>query len=500
MAGLSFAAPAVDVERREDGAVVLRSRHALGDYPRHVGDVLRAWSERAPERAFLMERDASRAVRSVTYGEAREAVERLAAAFVQRGLDAESPVLVLSENGIDHALVAFAAMHAGVPVAPVSTAYSLASRDFAKLRAIFAIVEPGLVYASDGRRFGPALDALGVPADRVVTSDGARGTALARLLDARPGPELERRFLAQTPDTVAKILFTSGSTGEPKGVLNTQRMLCSNQRAIEVAWPFLRERPPRVVDWLPWSHTFGGNHNQYMALFHGGTLFVDDGRPTPELVGRTLENLAALAPTLYFNVPRGFAVLLPRLEADLAAAQALFGDLDVCFYAAASLPAPLWERLEALALRVRGRPVAMLSAWGSTETAPMATTVHFEIRRAGVIGLPAPGTAIKLAPVSGKLELRVAGPNVTPGYHKRPDLLAAALDEEGFFRMGDAGRLADDADPSRGLVFDGRLAEDFKLGSGTWVRVGAVRQALVAAGEPLVADAVIAGHDRDEVG
>jgi feruloyl-CoA synthase len=283
-------------------------------------------------------------------------------------------------------------------------------------------------------------------------------------------------------------------------VLNTQRMLCSNQRAIEVAWPFLRDRPPVVLDWLPWSHTFGANHNFNMVLFHGGSLFVDDGKPTPELVERTVRNLREISPTLYFNVPRGFDMLLPFLERDAALRDAFFRELDMIFYAAASLPNPLWERLEACSRAARGDLVLMLSAWGSTETSPMATTVHFRIRRAGVIGLPAPGTEIKLAPVAGKLELRVKGPNVTPGYHDRPDLTAAAFDEEGFYRTGDAGKFVDPERPEAGLAFDGRIAEDFKLVSGTWVHIGAVRTAAVAAGAPLVQDVVVAGLDRAEIG
>ncbi len=494
-------APAeVDVERRGDGTLVLTSRHALPPYPRHLGDVLLAQAERAPERDFLIERRADGSLRRVTYAAAADAMRAIGAALTARGLDEERPVLVLSENAIDHALLALGAMYAGVPIAPVSPAYSLQSLDHGRLHAIRALVTPGLVYASDGRRYARALDALGVAEADVVTSDGSRGEAFSTLLATPPSDLAGARFERQTPDAVAKILFTSGSTGEPKGVLNTQRMLSSNQAAIARVWPFLRARPPRVVDWLPWSHTFGGNHNLNMVLFHGGTLLVDEGRPTPELVDKTIANLEALPPTLYFNVPRGFDVLVPRLEADPRLAEHFFRDLDVIFYAAASLPPALWDRLAALSIRFRGERVAMLSAWGSTETAPMATTVHFFLDRAGVIGLPAPGTAIKLAPLDDKLELRVKGPNVTPGYFRRPELLAASLDDEGFFRMGDAGKLLDDARPELGIAFDGRLAEDFKLRSATWVRVGAVRQALVSACAPLVQDAVITGHDRDDVG
>jgi feruloyl-CoA synthase len=497
----ALAPPNVVAARRPDGSLVLESGHPLGDYPRHVGDRLRHWSEAAPDRVFLAER-AGEAWRRVGYREARRTVERLAQGLVDRGASADRPLLILSDNGVDHALLTLAAMHAGVPAAPASPAYSLLSADLGKLRAIADLVRPAMVWTADADRYARALDMLAGKGCQLVASRGARGAVLPldALLERDPTDALEDRFLAQTPDTVAKILFTSGSTGLPKGVLNTQRMLCSNQRAIEVAWPFLRDRPPVVLDWLPWSHTFGANHNFNMVLFHGGTLHVDDGKPTPELVERTVRNLREISPTLYFNVPRGFDMLLPFLERDAAVREAFFRELDVIFYAAASLPNPLWERLEACSQKARGEVVLMLSAWGSTETAPMSTTVHWRIHRAGVIGNPAPGTAIKLVPAIGKMELRVKGPNVTPGYLGRPDLTAAAFDEEGFYRTGDAGKLVDPENPAAGVAFDGRIAEDFKLVTGTWVHVGAVRTAAVAAGAPLVQDVVVTGLDRAEIG
>ncbi len=488
-----LASAGVHVERRGDGTIVLRSVHALGEYARHPSEALRRWAGLAPGRTMLAER-AGAGWRRVTYAEARDAVDRIAQSLLDRGLDEARPVMILSENGVDHALLTLGAMQAGVPASAVSTAYSLVSKDFGKLRAIHAALRPGLVFAADETRYARAFEALGLAPGRDVL------TSLEPLLASTPGGAMERRYASLGPDSVAKILFTSGSTGEPKGVINTQRMIGSNQQAIATAWPFLQDRPPVVLDWLPWSHTFGGNHNFFMALWHGGSLYIDDGRPTPELVARTCANLREVSPTLYFNVPRGFDVLVPCLEADASLRDAFFRELDVVFYAAASLPNPLWQRLEALSLASRGERVHMLSAWGSTETSPLATTVHFPIPRAGVIGLPAPGTTIKLAPAGDRLELRVKGPNVTPGYWRRPDLLAGALDEEGFLRMGDAGKLADDADPAKGIVFDGRLGEDFKLSSGTWVHVGALRVELVARLAPLVMDAVVTGLDRDEIG
>lgn len=496
-------APAeVLVERRASGELVLRSPHALGEPPRHVSDRLRHWANAAPERVFLGERGPDGSKRRVTYAEARARADAIAQALLDRGLSRERPLMILSENGIDHALLTLGAMQAGVPVAPVSAAYSTMSRDFGKLRAIHALLSPGLVYAADADRCERALAALGVSGDEVVTSRGRFGasTSMDELAQTPARAASEDVFQALGPDAIAKVLFTSGSTGEPKGVINTQRMLCSNQQAIFTLWPLLGARPPVVVDWLPWSHTFGGNHNFNMVLFHGGTLHIDEGKPAPGLIERTVANLREVSPTMYFNVPRGFDALLPYLERDLALCEAFFRDLDFVFYAAASLPNPLWERLEACSMKARGERVLMLSAWGLTETAPMSTSVHFRLQRAGVIGLPAPGTEIKLVPLAGKQEIRVRGPNVTPGYLKRPDLTEAAFDEEGFFRTGDAARLADAEAPEKGIVFDGRIAEDFKLTSGTWVHVGALRIAVVAAAAPLVQDAVIAGLDRDEIG
>jgi feruloyl-CoA synthase len=499
---LALAPAQVLVERRAGGELVLRSPHALGEPPRHVSERLRHWAALAPDRAFLVERAVDGTLARVTYAEARRRVDALAQALLDRGLSAERPLMILSDNGIDHALLTLGAMQAGVPVAPISAAYSVMSTDFAKLRAIHAILAPGLIYAADGDRYGGALRALDAPGAEVVTSRGSfdGSTRLGDLLATPPRPAMEAVFAALGPDSVAKILFTSGSTGAPKGVITTPRMLCSNQEAIVTLWPFLRARPPLVVDWLPWSHTFGANHNFNLVLFHGGTLVIDDGKPAPGLIDRTVATLREVSPTLYFNVPRGFDMLLPFLERDEALRDAFFRDLDVIFYAAASLPNPLWERLEACSIQARGERVLMLSAWGLTETAPMATAVHFPIERAGVIGLPAPGTAIKFVPTDGKFELRVRGPNVTPGYWKRPDLTALAFDEEGYFRTGDAAKLRDDAAPEKGIVFDGRLAEDFKLTSGTWVHVGSLRTQLVAATSPLVQDAVIAGLDRDTIG
>jgi len=483
---LRFAPAAVEVESR-NGNTYLRSPQKLGPYARCVTEWLVRWSDNAPERIFLAERKGD-AWRRLSYRETYGAVRRVGQALLERGLNAEKPVAILSDNSIDHALLALGAMHVGIPVAPISPAYSLMSKDFGKLRHIFSLVQPGLVWAADAAKFGPALEAV-----------GAKATPLEPLLDTNPGSILEREFSKVRETSIAKILFTSGSTGMPKGVINTHRMLCSNQQSWAQVWPFIDERPMVLCDWLPWNHTFGGNACFNMVLRSGGTFHIDGGKPAPGLVETTARNLKEVSPTMYFNVPRGFDLLLPFLEADAALRQSFFRDLDLIFYAGAALPQNLWERLVALSKKENKYP-EMLSAWGSTETAPMATCVHYAIERAGVVGGPAPGCEIKLVPSGGKLEARVRGPNVTPGYYKSPDLTQKAFDEEGFYRIGDAMRLADPGKPERGLVFDGRVAEDFKLSSGTWVHTGALRVKLIAACNPLVQDAVIAGHDRDEVG
>jgi feruloyl-CoA synthase len=499
-----FAAPAVTAESLPDGGMILRSPQKLGPYHRSLGEMLLGWAGRDPGRLFLAERDGTGGWRRLTYGETWSAARAIGQALLERGLGPERPVMILSDNGIDHALLALGAMHVGVPVAPVSVAYSRLSQDFAKLRSVRDQLTPGLVFADDGERYAPAIAALGLSdAELVVSAHPPRGmaaTEFGALLGTRPGAAVDAAHRGVGPDTVAKILFTSGSTGEPKGVINTQRMLCANQQMYAQAWPFLAERPPVLLDWLPWNHTFGGNSDFNMVLRNGGTLYIDDGKPVPGLVERTVANLREISPTLYLNVPRAFAMLLDFLERDAALAGNLFSGLDLILYAGAALPQSSWERLEALSLKTIGRKVPMVSAWGTTETAPLATLVHYPIERAGNIGLPAPGCEIKLVPQGDKTEIRVRGPNVTPGYWRRTDLTRDAFDEEGFYRPGDAVRLADPADPARGIVFDGRLGENFKLSSGTWVTVGALRVAVIAAGAPVIEDAVVTGHDRDEIG
>jgi len=485
---LRYAPAEIKVEKRSDGSVLLRSPQTLKPYARAVGDWLVQWYERAPDRTFIAERKGE-GWRRVSYRDALSDARRIGQALLNLGLGPEKPVAILSDNSVDHALLALGAMHVGVPVAPISPAYSLMSKDYAKLKYIFGLLKPGLVFAAEAEKFAPALAAV-----------GATSTSVAKLLETTPGSTLEVAFSRLTPDTVAKILFTSGSTGTPKGVINTHRMMCSNQQSWAQLWPFVEDKPPILVDWLPWNHTFGGNACFNMVLRNGGTLYIDGGKPAPGLIDVTAKNLREISPTMYFNVPRGFDLLMPMLEQDAALRKNFFRELGMVFYAGAALPQNLWERLEKLALAEKGGELAMLSAWGSTETAPMASCVHYPIERAGVVGNPAPGCVLKLLPTGGKLEVRVQWPNVMPGYFRQPELSKAAFDEEGYYRIGDAMKLADAAAPEKGLVFDGRVAEDFKLSSGTWVHTGMVRVNLIAAGNPLIQDAVITGHDRNEVG
>jgi feruloyl-CoA synthase len=494
-----FAPALVERVARPDGGFLLRSPTPLAPYARCVGDWLVQWARRSPDVIWLAERNAG-GWRTVTYAQGLESARRIGAALLARGLSTERPLVVLSDNSVDHALLAIAAQFVGVPYAPISPAYSLLSSDHAKLRTIFRLLEPGLVYADDGARFTPALQAVGSSAEFVSSRNVPAGaTRFDELLTSRAGQEVDAAAAAITADTIAKILFTSGSTGEPKGVINTHRMLASNQQMIRQCWPFLEREGPIIIDWLPWNHTFGGNHNFNMVLANGGSLYIDDGKPAPGLIEKTVANLRDIAPNIYFNVPRGFDVLLPFLENDESLARQFFSRLKVVFYAGAALPQNLWERLERKAEQL-GKRVAMVSSWGATETAPMVTSVHFPIDRAGVIGIPGPGCEVLMLPSGEKLEMRVRGPNVTPGYFKRPDLTAAAFDAEGFYKIGDAGRLADPADAARGIVFDGRIAENFKLMSGTWVHVGSLRVRAIAALAPVAQDVVITGHDRDEVG
>jgi feruloyl-CoA synthase len=494
-----FAPPRIVAEERDDEVLLLRSAEPLGTYVPSMAHAFRRHSEAHPDRVLAAQRDGD-VWRTLSWGEARGAADAAAQGLLDAGLGRERPLMILSGNSIEHLVLTLAGYTAGVPVLPISPAYSLMSADHARIRAIAELCSPGLVFADDAERFGPALDALAAPGRTLVVGRGTHGVAMPyrTLAAASPGPAVEHAFARLGPDTVAKILFTSGSTGTPKGVLNTHRMLCSNQQALGQVWPFMGSEPPVLVDWLPWSHTFGGNHNLGQVLAFGGSVYIDDGKPAPGLFERTVDALREVPPTVYYNVPAGYALLAPRLEDDRELAATFFSRLRFMFYAAAALPETLWERMRAIADDVADHHVPLTASWGTTETAPGATTAHFASARCGCIGVPLPGVTLKLVREGDTREIRLAGPNITPGYHGDPEATAAAFDEEGFYRTGDAARLVDEDDPSQGLMFDGRLAEDFKLATGTWVTVGKLRTALVSV-TGVLTDAVIAGHDREYV-
>lgn len=498
---IRFAEPRVVREDRSDGSIVLRAEQPLAPYDPSLALLFRSAVERQPDRLLMAERDATGAWAGVTYAQARRKADAVAQALIDRGLSAERPVMVLSGNAVEHGLMTLACYTAGIPIAPISVAYSLQSQDHAKLKYINELLTPGLVYVSDTAPFAKALAHVTAPI--VAGKNGANlpnVTLFSDLEKTVAGPAVEKAVAAIRPDTIAKFLFTSGSTSLPKGVINTHGMLTANQQQSVQTWPFIEDDPMVLVDWLPWNHTFGSNYNFNLILQQAGTLYIDGGKPLPALVGQTVQNLREIAPTVYFNVPAGYGALLPFLEKDDALARQFFSRVRLLFYAGASLPQDMWERLEALAIRITGARVPMTSAWGTTETSPLATSAHVLLERAGNVGVPVPAVDVKLVPTGGKLEIRVRGPNITPGYWRRPDLTQAMFDEEGYYLPGDAVRFADPADPNQGLIFDGRTAEDFKLTNGTWVAVGALRVGAIAAASPVLQDAIVCGEGRDQVG
>lgn len=500
---ISFGEIGIRTERKSDGTIYIRSTTSLSDFPVRITDRLVHFAQTAPDRVFMAERDKQGGWRKITYAQMLQAARSVASALIGRGLSAERPVMILSGNSIDHAIVMFGALYAGVAMCPVSPPYSLVSKDYGKLRHIVGLLTPGLIFAEDVTAFAPAILAT-VPADVEIAAtrgsvEGRKVTSLADLLATPEHPELEAKHEAVDHDTIAKFLLTSGSTGNPKAVINTQRMICANQVMIREAMAFLKDEPPVIVDWLPWNHTFGGNHNIGLTLFNGGSMYIDDGKPTPAGIAATIRNLREIAPTVYFNVPKGYESLLPVLREDAQLRKLFFSRLHAMFFSGASLAAHVWGGLDEVAVQETGVRVPMLTGLGATETAPFFMSVTPQTSRSGHVGLPVPGNEAKLVPNNGKLEVRAKGPNITPGYWRAPDLTEKAFDEEGFYKLNDALKPVDAGDLSRGFDFDGRISEDFKLASGTWVSVGPLRAAFIAACAPLVRDVVIAGLDRDNV-
>jgi feruloyl-CoA synthase len=487
-----------------DGAILVRADEALGPYPKVLTDRLIHWTKISPHRICVAKRDANGDWRELSYAKVMQAVSAIGQALLDRGLSEDRPVAILSENDLEHFLLMLAGQHVGIPTAHISPVYSLVSCDFGKLRHALGLLTPGLIFVSHGERYARALEKVVPSATEIAVTTAPlpnRPTTLfAELLATTPTPAVEAAHQKIQPDAVAKILFTSGSTGMPKGVINTHRMLCCNQQMIAQVFCFLQDEPPVLLDWLPWNHTFGGNHNTGIALYNGGSFYIDDGKPGPAFIAETIRNLREIAPTVYFNVPKGYEDLLPAFRADPKLRENFFRHLRLLFYAGAGLSQPVWDAYRSLALETCGERIIMVTGLGSTETAPMAIQTTWETDRAGVIGIPIPGVEAKLVPHGSKLEARVRGPNITPGYWRQPELTRKAFDEDGFYSFGDALCLVDPHDVNKGFLFDGRFSEDFKLASGTWVSVGPLRSRILADFAPYVRDAVITGHDRNDIG
>ncbi|MBA1243560.1 feruloyl-CoA synthase [Pseudomonas japonica] len=494
--------PGVSV-RREGDTLYLHSTQALAPYPQRLMERLRHWAQGAPERTFVARRDATGAWQRITYSGMLERARGLGAWLLEQNLGPERPLVILSGNDLEHVVLATAALYVGVPYCPVSPAYSLVSKDYGKLRHIVETLQPGLVYAADGAYEGAVSAVIpeGVP---VILGKGQLAHRHTLEFDNLEGDnDLSRAdaaFNALTAEHIAKFLFTSGSTHLPKGVITTQGMLCANQQMLLQTFPAFAEEPPVLVDWLPWNHTFGGSHNVGIVLYNGGTLYIDDGKPTPQAFEHTLANLREISPTAYLTVPKGWEELVKALEIDQALRQRFFARIKLFFFAGAGLSQAIWDRLDRVSIAHCGERIRMMAGLGMTETSPSCTFTTGPLSLAGYVGLPAPGCEVKLAPVDGKYEARFRGPHVMPGYWRSPAQSEAAFDEEGFYRSGDALRLADPADPQQGLMFDGRIAEDFKLSSGVFVSVGPLRTRVILEGAPYVLDVVVLAPDREQLG
>jgi len=491
------------VERRADGSTLLRSTEPLGAYPPRLTDHLEHFARVAPDRTFVARRDADGAWQRIGYAQMQQLAQAAGQWLLDTGVSVERPLAILSENSLEHLTLAMGALWAGVPFAPVSPAYSLLSQDHAKLRHILGVLTPGVVFATDAA-YAKAIAAV-VPAETpVIMLKGElpdrASVRYADVLRTAPAASLQRAHDAVGPDTIAKFLFTSGSTKQPKGVINTHRMLCANQQMLRQCMRFLAEEPPVLVDWLPWNHTFGGNHNIGITLANGGTLYIDDGKPTPAGIAETLRNLREIAPTVYFNVPKGFEEIARAMDSDDALRRSLFARCKAFMFAGAGLSQAVWDQLDAHGAATIGERLRIITGLGMTETAPSCTFAVGPDTASGHIGLPVPGVEVKLVPEGDKTEIRFRGPNVMPGYWRASEQTRDAFDDEGYYRTGDAVRWLDAHDPQRGLLFDGRTAEDFKLSTGTFVSVGPLRARIIEAGDPCVQDAVITGLNRDTVG
>ncbi|PQO24752.1 feruloyl-CoA synthase [Rhodobacteraceae bacterium WD3A24] len=495
--------PTVRMEERPDGAILIWQEDPLGAYPDRLNERLLHWAEAAPDRVWMARRGEDGDWRKVTYAEAAARVQAIGQALLDRGLSPERPLVILSANSIAHALMALGAQHVGVPSAAIAPAYSLQSEDYGKLRDIAGQLSPGMIFAEEAAAFAPAIDAVFGPDVPVVSVAGrveGRETLSFDTLCRTPVTEaVQKAFAATGPDTVAKFLFTSGTTGSPKAVIQTQRMLCANQEMVADCYAFMRETPPVVVDWAPWNHTASGNKVFNLVIYNGGTFYIDDGKPSPKLIGKTIENLREISPTWYFNVPVGYQMLLDAMETDDRLRETFFARLSMMMYAGAGMSQPVWDRLTRVAEAAVPGGVLLATGYGATETGPFSLMCTERQETAGNLGPPARGVILKLVPQGDKLEARMKGPHITPGYWRNPELTAGAFDKEGYYKLGDALRFAVPGDPARGFYFDGRLAENFKLDTGTWVAVGPLRATLTDDMKGIASDVVIAGENRPEL-
>jgi feruloyl-CoA synthase len=498
---------AARVRRMPDGSTQLQSTEALLPYPARWTDALEAWAKAAPRRKLMAKRDATGAWQAITYAQMLRRVRAVAQHLTTLHLSPERPLVLLSGNDLEHFTLSLAAAWVGVPFAPVSTAYSQVSQDFGKLRHIVNTLTPGLVFASDPS-YAKAIAAVLEPNVPVMMTSGSldshRVTPFAQALATTPGRAVDDAHATVSADTILKFMFTSGSTKDPKAVITTNRMLCANLQMIRQCFVFLAKTPPVLVDWLPWNHVFGGNHNTGIALYNGGTLYIDDGKPTPQGMLETLRNLREISPTIYFNVPKGLEEIARAMDSDKALRQRFFKRCQVIMYAGAGLSQAVWDKLDAHAERTVGERVRVVSGLGMTEASPSCTFAVGTDVKSTFIGLPAPGVQAKLVPMEatahGKTEIRFRGPNLMPGYWRNAAATAEAFDDDGFYKTGDAVCWVNPKDTQQGLRFDGRVAEDFKLATGTFVSVGPLRARIVLAGDPCVQDVVITGIDRNEVG
>jgi feruloyl-CoA synthase len=497
----------MDKEVRPDGSVLIHSTIPLEPGPVKLTERLKHWAEVSPDKVFLGQRPVAQpdneVWNTITYRETLEKVRGLGQALLNRSVSKERPVIILSENSIEHGLMALAALYTGIPYSPVSPAYSLRSDNFDKLTHVFRLLTPGLIFVQDAKKYERALRAVasGIEVVSLVRPEGNFNyTSLNDLLSVTPSVAVDEAHNSINSDAIAKILFTSGSTGLPKGVINTHENLTSNLRQITQTFPFLKDADLELVDWLPWNHTFGGNHNVGIALYNGGSLYIDEGNPTPEGIAKTVNNLRDRKPTIYFNVPKGFESLIPFLKKDHKLRSQFFSNLKMLFYAGAGMAQHLWDALEELSVQTIGKKILIGTGLGCTESCPSALFASRPGGYAGLLGVPVPGLELKLVPREGKLEARYRGKNIFPGYWRQPDLTTAVFDSEGFYCTGDALKFADENDVEKGMIFNGRLAEDFKLNTGTWVNVGILKAHLIAEGNGLIQDAVLTGHDNDFVG